>query len=573
MQRRLPDSYGPVREAGCRITPASTALFTFLDRACAVASPAGSRVRRDAFVGATYNQGLVSAPRLFMLLSSLALAAPAQTTILTWSGPAASAWMGASVAAPGDLNADGVPELVVGVPGPPPTQPTTVAGCVIAYSAYDGAILWQTCGGTVGERFGSSVAAAGDLDGDGISEVVVAAPGAGGVPGVTRILSGAGGGVFRTLGFASSSVDGGRDYDGDGVPDQLAAGFGTVKVFSGATGSALLTVTTGAYGFTSSPDSAAFIHDVHGDGFDDVIVGSSWSFSFSGRAVLVRGPNGVLGGALQGTSGLFFGASVHDVGDANGDGWHDVGVGTAPTFPGLPELRVYDSTNAALLWSVFVSPKAGGVARIGDLDADGRTDVVVAPASVLSGSNGATILSVPLGVDGYLASVAALGDATGDGVPEFACGAPLADVAFPDGGWTAVVSCAQLRAASVTNLGGSCGAFATSLAASPFVLGAPSAVTVAGAMPSAAATLALDVGPDVATPYGGCTWHLDLASAGSWVLMPMPLDAAGSATLTLAVPSVPSATGLVVPLQLVVWGTSSAAGFDLSNGLRAIAGF
>jgi hypothetical protein len=471
-----------------------------------------------------------------------------------------------------------------------------MSGCVRALSGQDGSLLWQVCGTNIGERFGASVAAAGDLDGDGRAEIVVAAPGSGN----TRIVSGATGIVFRTIPFSSYTVDGGRDFDGDGVADQLCTSWngttGSAAVFSGANGSTLLTVANTSYGFTGGIVTASFIADVNADGFDDAILGSPSSFTGVGMAVVVRGPNGAFYGGLAGSwPSQNFGASVHDVGDVTGDGSPDVGVFTHPQVPLQgPELRVYSSQTAAVLWSVpgwvspGVGPGAGCVARLGDVNGDGTSDLVVgsgfnpftpavfpAGATVISGSNGATIFtkSLPFNHSYGTGGVAALPDLTGDGVPEFGLGIPLANASFTDAGRVIVVSCAPLTTASITNLGGACGAYAASLASSPLVLGATSTVSVTGAAPSTSASLVLDIGPDVATPYATCTWHLDLTHSAVWILMPMSIDGFGNASLSIPVPSIPSAVGLIVPMQLFVVVPSSPFGFDVSNGLRAIVGF
>ncbi len=68
-------------------------------------------------------------------------------------------------------------------------------GSVGVYSGADGAIIWSRNGAGFVDEFGWAVAAAGDVDGDGIADIIVGAPGAGGVaavpgPGAAHVFSG-----------------------------------------------------------------------------------------------------------------------------------------------------------------------------------------------------------------------------------------------------------------------------------------------------------------------------------------------------------------------------------------------
>ncbi len=119
----------------------------------------------------------------------------------SFSGNGRGASLGWSLAAAGDLNGDGRNDLAVGAPGEGP-------GRVYVFSGGDGAVLLSSSGDEPRSRFGVSVSGAGDYDRDGIPDIVAGAPQAGGGAGEAVVLSGRDGSVLRVFGGAAGDQAG-----------------------------------------------------------------------------------------------------------------------------------------------------------------------------------------------------------------------------------------------------------------------------------------------------------------------------------------------------------------------------
>jgi len=228
---------------------------------------------------------------------------PAMTPFVV-NGSLAAAQLGFAIAAAGDVNDDGTPDLAVGAPfDSPPGVFLTNHGSVRVISGTDASVLWTAYGSADHYQFGKAVTGIGDTNGDGHDDVLAGGPHPGfGIPGQALVLSGATGTPLLTVnGTAGSdlfgaSVAGLDDVDGDGSPD-FAVGApqvsnqGAVTVFSGSSGK-VLTRSRGESSGAKFGTALAPAGDFDGDGNGDLLVGnpeeSLVACCFQGRATLLK---------------------------------------------------------------------------------------------------------------------------------------------------------------------------------------------------------------------------------------------------------------------------------------------
>lgn len=344
--------------------------------------------------------------------------------------------LGRSIAPAGDINGDGYSDIIVGAPGYSFGQ--SAEGAVFAYrgSATGPApgIPWMAEGEQPLAQLGASVAPAGDTNNDGYADVLVGAPG-----------------------FDNGQTDEGAAFVYSGGPSGL-----------GSTPSRTLQSDVAGAAFGAS---VAFAGDVNGDGWSDVVIGApnfSNGQSQEGRAYLFLGSGTGLSqfpswNVESNQAGSGFGASVAGAGDVNGDGYDDIVVGAWKWDNGqTDEGRAFlylggaggPSTTAAWSDEADQASAAYGcsVAAAGDVNGDGYADVLIgarlydegqadegAAFLYLGGPGGLTsdpanVMEVDRAGAQFGTSVATAGDLNGDGYADMVIGAPKDDRPGVDSG-------------------------------------------------------------------------------------------------------------------------------------------
>jgi hypothetical protein len=242
--------------------------------------------------------------------------------------------------------------------------------------------------------FGMYVAAAGDVNGDGVPDLIV---GDGGfsqenIPAAFWIVSGKGGSVIRRLALPAIPpgyfrIDGGADLDGDKIPDVFIVGnpygarpVGTALIVSGKTGEC--TQRFSVSGSSSGGGNwARIVGDFGHDGLADVAVlcpmktserkGALSIYSGKSAALITEIP-------LDNRCGATAGGFV-EVGDVDGDGASDFVVEMQGTHGCAGCLRLYSTAKQSVLWDLAAAKPGDGaycaLARLGDLDNDGVRDI------------------------------------------------------------------------------------------------------------------------------------------------------------------------------------------------------
>ncbi len=377
------------------------------------------------------------------------------------NGIDAGDYAGTSVSGAGDVNGDGLPDVIIGAPLASPGGRVSAGESYVVFGKADTAPVFLSDvvagnGGFVingfhdGDLSGQAVSGAGDVNGDGLADVLLGAPNADphghGSAGECYVIFGkadtapvnlsdvaAGVGGFLMNGidvidYCGLAVSGAGDVNGDGLADLLVAApdadanghfnAGETYVVFGKAGTApveLSDVVAGDGGFVlrgidvtdRSGWSVSGAGDVNGDNLADVVVGAPFAdpgFISAGESYVVFGKadgtvveladvvSGTGGFAINGETTIdFSGRCVSGAGDVNGDGLSDLFVGAELASGSGKSYVVFGKADGTAVALTDVAAGDGGFAidgingyesgnslsGAGDVNGDGRTDVMV----------------------------------------------------------------------------------------------------------------------------------------------------------------------------------------------------
>ena len=325
---------------------------------------------------------------------------------------------GYSVAGLGDVNGDGFDDIAVGAPGYGVSSIPN-RGAVYVYHGSSGGVTSTTrlqLVGLDGGRFGTSVSAAGDVNGDGYDDLIVGAYSVGTLSfaqsGRAYVFHGSAAGLSTspasTLDGLTDgewfgwSVSGGGDLNGDGFDDVvvgspnydlLGSEVGAASIFHGGIFGIETTATNTFVGQTHNDNfgsAVSIVGDVDGDGYSDVAIAAPGRFFGTGRVYIYHGSSSGLETSARltidgDTVGDDFGESLSGAGDVNGDGYADilVGAGGYDSNRGAAYLFHGSSTGIGSTSNrhlVGLDPYAGfgsASSGAGDVNGDGFDDIVV----------------------------------------------------------------------------------------------------------------------------------------------------------------------------------------------------
>ena len=340
----------------------------------------------------------IASCRSAAMLFALSASASAQEWIATVRGHADFDGFGHALDVVDDVDSDGVDDLLIGSPFA--TDVDSHDGAVELVSGATGATLqiWRGTGRDA--QLGLAVAALGDIDGDGTSELLMGMPNYAGsaVTGEAWIASGATGAVLRIhVGAAMGGAFGAEvaalaDLNRDGVREFAvgAPGASTYFVYDGASGNELHFYTSvqadSGLGWAIEP-----LDDLSGDGVPDVLVTAPfWKNSSgitTGRTTLRSGVDGSsfwshVGENTSAFAVDFYGMTAAALDDLDGDGVGDYAIG-AWAFGNCQEGRVYVHSGATGAELSRLNGSACGeclgiaLANGGDLNADGVGDLLI----------------------------------------------------------------------------------------------------------------------------------------------------------------------------------------------------
>ncbi|AZB73754.2 type I secretion C-terminal target domain-containing protein [Synechococcus elongatus] len=314
---------------------------------------------------------------------------------------------GRSVSNAGDVNGDGIDDLIIGAFGADnfTGQSYVVFGSRNSFgsnlnlSALNGINGFRIDGINAFDYSGWSVSSAGDINGDGIDDLII---------GTNRA------GLNGNAGAGQSYVIFGKDVARQGSFDPVLA----LSSLNGSNGFRING--NGIDPSYSSGFSVSNAGDINGDGIDDLIIGDPFPSNNTGQSYVIFGKKGATRADINlvtfapedgfrinsSLANSFFSFSVSNAGDVNGDGIDDLIIGAYRDL-------VDDRPESGQSYVIFGKKES-------------RADINLA---TLNASDGFRITGMKSG-DRSGFSVSNTGDVNGDGIDDLIIGAPFAS---PDG--------------------------------------------------------------------------------------------------------------------------------------------
>ena len=343
--------------------------------------------------------------------STLSLSSLSANEGVTFNGPAPFSQSGCAVNNAGDINADGTDDIIITACDASLLGKENAGQAYIIYgkSSFSSPVLLSSItssngfvinGINAGDGLGQSASGGGDINGDGIDDIII----------------GAGSANVGTLGGAG----------------QVYVIFGKTIAFSSPFS---LTLLNGTNGFTINGinqydglgSAVSIVGDINNDGFDDILISATdadpSSKSSAGQAYVILGKssfssstfslsslNGNNGFTINGlNSNDHLGSSVAGLGDINNDGYDDIGIGApdadpnsknsagqayvilgkssffSPTF----SLSSLNGANGFIINGINAEDNCGqGINGIRDVSGDGISDIIIGATGVTTSNGG-----------------------------------------------------------------------------------------------------------------------------------------------------------------------------------------
>jgi hypothetical protein len=355
------------------------------------------------------------------------------TVIRSWSGDPSGDLFGWSIAALGDINGDGVPDFVTSTPDAIDAN-GMAGGAFYVYSGADGSLLHEHLNDKTGNaipEFGKIVANCGDFDGDGLDDFLIGSPNEGHAGRVIAFSSG----TFAELGHINGDVD--------------HEDFGNFVLNLG---------------------------DVNGDGKNDILIGApkydgppsgcGLLYTYSGvDGTLLWTVKGRRDEELGGGAGSFWRVPIAAIGDIDGDGVGDVALRRIGT---LLRAEIRSGVDGSYIRDLYASDAydpdiATAWGPRVDLDGDGDLDIVMHGSYDPSGAGNSEIRMFDPGTFDELARlddlgggsnftrITSAGDLDGDHIPDLVLGMARYVVGINDTGGR-VIACSFRKPPTVTSV-------------------------------------------------------------------------------------------------------------------------